>query len=39
MRIFPWMLAQADDLRRAGIPEIVWHFLLKDAAVGTELNG
>ena len=39
VRIFPWMLAQADDLRRAGIPEIVWHFLLKDAAVGTELNG
>ena len=36
---FPWVLAKADDLRLAGIPEMVWPIVLKDEAVATELNG
>ena len=36
---FSWILAQADDLRRAKIPENVWPLMLRDVAVSTERNG
>eukprot|EP00435_Cladocopium_sp_Y103_P031603 s2642_g8.t1 len=39
VEVFPWVLSKADDLRLAGIPEMVWPILLNGDAVATELDG
>ena len=39
MTLFPWILAQADELCRARIPDQDWSLVLRNAAASTERNG
>jgi hypothetical protein len=39
VEFFPWVLARAESLKQAMIPEVVWPYLLRDDAVATALNG
>ena len=39
MTLFPWILAQADELCRARIPDQAWSLVLRNAAASTERNG